>query len=224
MSLTSPRVVFPSIALALAALMVASCGQQNLPTSPSAASALMGQPQVVTELFIDLVDPTPPPPAGLEKYKLLDEPAPPPPSGSGPEPWPPGPPPRAQPGVPVPTEPSTNERLHVKIDPEPVPHSGTPVGTFSCRDNRFTWYYDQVIATDTGVPIKITKRENYFDGRYVNKNEDSFSVGGNSSVTIHTRWCSGWPRPHYTQTKFFGSDDYGKDFVFSAPWVRLLTP
>ena len=224
MSLTSPRLIVPSIVLALAALMVASCGEHNLPTSPSLSTAPMGQLPTVTELWVDLVDPTPPP-SGPERFRLLDdEPAPPPPSGSGPEPWPPGPPPRAEPGKPVPTEPSNHERLHVKIDPEPVPHSGKPVGTRSCRDNRFTWYYDQIIATDTGVPIKITKRENFFDGRYVNKSEDSFQVAGNNSVTVHTRWCSGWARPHYTQTRLFGQDDNGREFIFSGPWVRLLTP
>jgi len=114
--------------------------------------------------------------------------------------------------------------MHVKIDPEPVPHSGKPVGTYACRDNKYSWYYDQIVATDTGVPVKIGKRQNFFDGRYVSTNNDSFQIAGNNSVTLHTRWCSGWPRPHYTQTKFFAVDDYGKEFEFSAPWVRLLSP
>ena len=228
MSLTSPRLIVPSIVLALAALMVASCGEHNLPTSPSLSTSPMGQLQTVTELWVDLADDRPGPPSGAEKFRLLDEPpAPPPEPGSKWQPWPPGAPPRAQPGVPVPGEPTTNPRLHVKVDPDPndgVPHSGRPVGIYSCRDNRYTWYYDQIIATDTGIPVKITKRENFFDGRYTGKNEDSFQVAGNSSVTLHTRWCSAWPRPHYAQTKLYGQADNGEEITFNGPYVALLTP
>jgi hypothetical protein len=217
--------IVPSIVLALAALMVASCGEHNLPTSPSLTTAPMGQQPTVTELWVDLVDPTPPS-SGPERFRLLDEPDPPPPPGSKPSPWPPGPPPRAQPGKPVPDSPSTHERLHVKIDPdaEGVPHSGRPVGIYSCRDNRFTWYYDQIIATDTGVPVKITLRENFFDGRFVNQSGDSFQIAGNSSVVLHTRWCSAIPRPHFTQHRLKGADDYGKEIIFNSPYIALLSP
>lgn len=228
MSLTSPRLIVPSIVLALAALMVASCGEHNLPTSPSLSTAPMGQLQTVTELWVDLADDTPPP-SGPAKFRLLEgEPSPPPPEpGSKWEPWPPGPPPRAQPGVPVPGEPTTHPRLHVKIDPnqdQGVPHSGQPVGIYSCRDNRYTWYYDQIVTTDTGIAVKITKRENFFDGRYTGKNESSFQVGGNSAVVLHTRWCSAWKKPHYTQTRLYGQDDNGDQFIFNGPNVALLSP
>jgi hypothetical protein len=208
MSLTSPRLIFPITALALAALMVASCGQQDLPSAPTRMTALSGQQPVVAEFTVYLVDDTPPPP----------------PPGSEPSPWPPGAPPRAQPGVPVPIDPTTHERLHVKLDPDPVAHSGAPIPIRGCRDNRFTWFYDQIVATDTGVPIKITKRENFFDGRYTSTNHDSFSVPGNSSVILRTRWCSAYPIPHYAQTKFFGADEYNNDFIYSAPRARLKSP
>ena|SRR6266850_4220980 len=228
MSLTSPRLIVPSIVLALAALMVASCGEHNLPTSPSLSTAPTGQLQTVTELWVDLADNSPAP-SGPEKFRLLDEDPPPPPPEPGSKwtPWPPGAPPRAQPGVPFPGDPSTNPRMHVKLDPDGdqgVPHSGRPVGTYGCRDNRYTWYYDQIIATDTGIPVKITKRENFFDGRYAGKNQDSFQVAGNSSVTLHTRWCSGWAKPHYTQTKLYGQADNGEEIVFNGPYVALLSP
>src|SRR5262245_30781217 len=88
MSLTSPRIIFPSIVLALASLMVASCGQQNLPTSPSLTTALTGLQGPAAEYFMELADPTPPP-SGVERYTLLDEPGPPPAPGSPPQPWPP---------------------------------------------------------------------------------------------------------------------------------------
>jgi len=130
----------------------------------------------------------------------------------------------AQPGVPVPTPPATHFRLHVKVDPEPVPYSGVPVPTFSCRDNRHTWYYDQIIATDTGIGVTFSERENFFDGRFVSKNGETIHVEGNAGVTLHTRWCSAFPIPHYAQTRFKGKDDNGEPITFSGPWVRLLTP
>ena len=112
----------------------------------------------------------------------------------------------------------------MKIAPEPVPYSGKPVGTFSCRDNRHTWYYDQHIYAETGVPVTFTERENFFDGRFVNRNTETIHLGGNSSVILHTRWCSAFAKPHYAQTRFKGKDDYGEAVRISGPWLRLLTP
>jgi len=43
-------------------------------------------------------------------------------------------------------------------------------------------------------------------------------------VTLHTRWCSGYSKPHYAQTRFKGRDETGEPITISAPWVRLLTP
>lgn len=222
MSLTSPRLIAPFIAIALAAL-IASCSQQFSPTAPSSLTGSPSMQTVVAEFIDVLVDDTPGP-AASEHFRPNDEPAPPPPSGSAPSPWPPGPPPSALPGVPVPTPPSTHVRVALKVDPEPVPHSGTPVGTFSCRDHKYTWYYDQYIHGETGIPVRIVERENFFDGRFSSKNTQSFELTGNGTVKLQTRWCSSWARPHYTQTRYKAVDDTGQEFTISGPWVRLLTP
>ena len=105
-----------------------------------------------------------------------------------------------------------------------MPYSGVPVPTFSCRDNRHTWYYDQIIATDTGIGVTFSERENFFDGRFVSKNGETVRIEGNAGVILHTRWCSAFPIPHYAQTRFKGKDDNGEPITFSGPWVRLLTP
>jgi hypothetical protein len=199
------------VALALAAVTITSCTQQT-PTAPSALGGSIAS-QPAAEYWVTLYDETPGPPA------------PPPPSGSAPSPWPPGPPPAAQPGVPVPTPPSPpHPRLHIKIDPEPVQHSGKPVGIFSCRDHKYSWYYDQHLISDTGVVVTFSERENFFDGRFTSKNGETIQIPGNKSVVLHTRWCSSWPRPHYTQTRFKGRDENGEPVEISGPWVRLLTP
>jgi hypothetical protein len=116
--------------------------------------------------------------------------------------------------------------MHLKIDPERVAHSGRPVGTFSCRDNRFTWYYDQYVVNDTGVPLKVIERENYFDGRWVSTNKQGFNIPGNGTVVLPTRWCSGVQRSHYTQTIFKVQVDEsgGEQFTLSGPNVALLAP
>jgi len=214
MSLTSPRLIASFTVLSLAALTIASCSQQNSPTSPSSFTVSGAVQPAVTEYWVTLFDETDPnaPPEA------------PPPPGSGPVPWPPGPPPNALPLVPVPTPPSTHFRVTIKIDPEPVPHSGQPVETFSCRDNRHTWFYDQHLHGETGVVVTFTERDNFFDGRFVNKNTESIRLGGNGTAILHTRWCSAYPKPHYTQTRFKGKDEQGDTVEISGPWVRLLTP
>jgi hypothetical protein len=215
MSLTSPRLIAPFILVSLAALMIASCSQQNSPTAPSSVTASLAVQPAVTEYWVTLYD---------EAVPSADEPPPPPPPGSGPSPWPPGPPPNALPGVPVPTSPSTHPRVTIKIDPERVEHSGQPVPTFSCRDNRYTWYYDQHIHGETGVVVTFTERENFFDGRFTSKNGETIRLAGNGTAVLHTRWCSAYPGPHYTQTRYKGTDEYGEKVEISGPWVQLLTP
>ena len=211
MSLTSPRLIAPMVAIALAAVTITSCTQQT-PTAPSALGGSIAM-QPAAEYWVTLFDETEPGP-----------PAPPPPSGSPPSPWPPGPPPAAQPGVPVPKPPTTHQRVRIRIDPEPVPHDGKPVGTFSCRDHKYTWYYTQELITDTGVTVVFDERENFFDGRFSSKNTTRVSIPGNNSVKVHTRWCSSYAKPHYTQTRWKGKDDYNEKVEISGPWVRLLTP
>ena len=210
MSLTSPRLIAPMVALALAAVTITSCTQQT-PTAPSALGGSVAV-QPAAEYWVTLYDETP------------GTPPPPPPSGSPPSPWPPGPPPAAQPGVPVPKPPSTHPRVRIRITPEPVPHSGTRVPTTSCRDHRYSWYYDQELITDTGVTVVFDERHNFFDGRFTSKNTARVSIPGNNSVVVHTRWCSSWPKPHYTQTRWIGKDDYNEPVEIEGPWVRLLTP
>jgi hypothetical protein len=115
--------------------------------------------------------------------------------------------------------------MHVKIDPETVAHSGKPVGTFSCRDNRYTWYYDQYVVNDTGLVLKISARDNFFDGRWVSTNKQGFSVPGNGTVVLPTRWCSGVQKYHYTQTIFnVQIEESGEQFTLSGPNVALLAP
>jgi len=114
--------------------------------------------------------------------------------------------------------------MHITINPEPVTYSGVPVPLFSCRNNPHTWYYDQVLINDSGLAITFTERENYFDGRFVSSNKEAIRVASNSGVTLHTRWCSAYPKPHYAQTRFNGRGEDGEPITISASWVRLLTP
>ena len=110
----------------------------------------------------------------------------------------------------------------IKIDPEPVVHSGAPVA--SCGNLRYTWFYDQHLNAETDTAVTINERENFFDGRFVNKNNETLRLIVHKPVILHTRWCSGYAIPHYTQTRFKGRDDSGEPVVISGPWVRLLTP
>ena len=220
--MSSPRVIASLLALSATAALIASCGGQASLTSPSSVM-VSSAGSTATEYFDMLADP-----AGPRLNAQDTEPTPAPPiiypPGSGPDPWPPGPPPHAEPGVPVPTPPSTHLRLHIMVEPEPVPYSGVPVPIFSCRDNKHTWYYDQVLVTDTGLSVTFTERENFFDGRYVSTNRTPLTIAGNTGVTLHTRWCSAYPKPHYAQTRFKGRDETGEPVVINASWVRLLTP
>jgi len=214
--MSSPRVIASFLALSAAAVLIASCGEQPSPTGASAISA----PTTMRTEFVDmLADPTEPTVASFDVTPPIVYPP-----GSGPDPWPPGPPPRAQPGVPVPTDPTSSPRMHMVINPEPVTHSGVPVPLAGCRTNPYTWYYDQVLVNDSGVAITFTERENFFDGRFTSTIRETISLRGNGTVTLHSRWCSAYTKPHYAQTRFNGRDENGEPVTFSAPRVRLLTP
>jgi hypothetical protein len=221
MSLRSPRLIAPMVALALGAVTITSCSQQPSPTSPS-ANGMSAAVQPAAEYWITLFDETPPdaPPDAPAADEA--EPPPPPAPGSAPSPWPPGPPPRALPGVPVPKPPSTHPRVRIRINPEPVPHSGVPTGT--CQGLPYTWYYDQELITETGVPVVFDERHNFFDGRFSSKNTTRVAIAGNNNAVVHTRWCSAIPIPHYTQTRWIGKDDYNNSVEIDGPWVRLLAP
>jgi hypothetical protein len=117
--------------------------------------------------------------------------------------------------------------VKIRIDPDPVPFSGRPIlDVPSCRDSVLargnTWFYDQYITTETGVPIVLEESENFFDGRFVSRIQEKISIKGNSGYIKHSRWCSGYPYFHYAQTRFKGKDDYGVPIVINGPWVRLM--
>jgi hypothetical protein len=215
----SPRVLASFLAIAVAGVMIASCGDQPSPTAASPVAAPSVASSAMT--FVDmLADPAGP-------LGTLADGAPPVvyPPNTPPDPWPPGPPPKAQPGVPVPTDPTTSPKMHVMIEPEPVMHSGVPVPTVSCQTNHpYTWYYEQVLVNDRGLALTLNQRENFFDGRYTSTNPEVIQIRGNGTVRIQVRWCSGYAKPHYAQTRFKGRDETGEPIEFSAPWVRLLTP
>src|SRR5205823_11217545 len=201
------------------------CGDQFSPSNPSplAQPATHSAAPGATEFFDNLAAPT------VSNFSVRDDAAPPPPivypPNTPPDPWPPGPPPKAQPGVPVPTDPSASPTMHIQINPEPVFHSGVPVPVASCATGHpYTWYYDQVLINDTGLAITFAQRENFFDGRFTSMNPEVISIRANGAVTIHTRWCSGYAKPNYTQTRYTGRDENGNPVVISGPWVRLLAP
>lgn len=223
MTLTSSRLIVPFAVLSLAALTIASCSQQGTPTAPSSTNMSAGLQPTVTEYFVTLYDPGPAHETAATRD--VNDTAPPPAPGSATVPWPPGPPPLAAPGVPMPTPPSTHFRMTpIKVDPEPVAHSGVPIGISGCRDLKYTWYYDQHLNAETDTPVTLGERQNFFDGRYVNTNKESIRLVVHVPVVLHTRWCSAYPKPHYVQTKFKGVDDKGGAVEISGPWVRLLTP
>jgi hypothetical protein len=215
--------VFASLfALLIAAVLIASCGDQPSPTAASPIAApTSGFSSAQTPTLIDLLaDPTAPPLGTFADGEPVVYPP-----NSPPEPWPPGPPPKAQPGVPVPTDPTMSAKMHIMIEPEPVLHSGVPVPTPSCATNHpYTWYYEQVLVNDSGLALTFTQRENFFDGRYTSTNPAVIQIRGNGTVRIQVRWCSGYAKPHYAQTRFKGRDETGEPIEISAPWVRLLTP
>ena len=67
-----------------------------------------------------------------------------------------------------------------------------------------------------GSAARITGKSNRLEQLSVNH-----YLAGKSS---DTRWCSGYAKPHYTQSRFKGKDEYGDPVEISGPWVRLLTP
>ncbi len=248
--LTSNRTIASLTCLSLVALVSASCGSSE-PGSPTSPSSLSSPGRLSVDTGVDggaagLVapseegdEPTPqpvpgePPPAAEPAPEPAPAPAPAP--APGPvdpnAPFDPGPPPRpgapapGAPAFPVPTPPNTHFRLMVKVTPEPVPHSGQPITNVAgCRDLKHTWFYEQVLHAETGIPVTITERENFFDGRYVNTIKETFQIGGNGTHRISSRWCSGYGIFHYAQTRFKGKDENGEAIMLSGPWVRLMAP
>lgn len=113
-------------------------------------------------------------------------------------------------------------RVRIIVDPEPVPYSGQPItDSPSCRNLRHTWFYEQKVHGETGIGITIQIRENFFDGRFVNRNSEKIWIRGNGTAVLKTRWCSGYKIFHYAQTRFKFTDDEGGQFEVNGPWVRL---
>ena len=124
----------------------------------------------------------------------------------------------------MPTPPTMDLRFNLKIYPEPVQHSGIPVPIPGCRDLKYTWYYDQILHDQSGIPVTFTERENFFDGRFVSLSTETIALAANGTAILHTRWCSGHAKPHYAQSRFKGRDREGELVTVSGPWVRLLSP
>jgi hypothetical protein len=240
MSLKSRSIVF--LVFLSSALVAWSCGGSE-PRSPGSPSSFVmtgpsGQQQDATDVPVFTeTDETNPDPADdpPEDAPPAPGPAPGPPAPPPPPPPPdpnfafnPGPPPKPAPGAFVPEPPTTSHpRLEIKIIPSVVvPFSGkfiTDVAScrdsFSARDN--TWFYDQIIVTRSGIGVTISERRNYFDGRLSSTIKDTIRIGGNSTYTIHSKWCSSTRKFHYVQSQFLVRDDEGQNFTFNGPWVRL---
>jgi hypothetical protein len=203
------------MALSMIALVAAACSEQP-PTSPSRLSPISGVNGMVQEYWVTMADEAPAP--------APDAPAPTPGPGGNTGSWPPGPPPTAAPGVPVPTPPSTHMRVSIKVTPEPVLYSGQPISDVaSCRTLPHTWFYDVTLHGETGVKVSFAERENFFDGRFTSKS-GGFELPPNGTVVLHVRWCSGYPRFHYAQHRFKGTDEQGDKVEIMSQWVALYAP
>ena len=87
----------------------------------------------------------------------------------------------------------------------------------------------EVVGAHNGDPGSLGTVRNGASQFYQPGREGGHQIAGGDvtaggSVTLHTRWCSGIPTPHYAQTRFKGSDANGEPVVISGPWVRLLSP
>lgn len=211
--------------VAAAAVFSSSCGagEQRSPTAPDQLSSVT---VLRTETLADEAPEGPP----------EGEPAPgtePPPDGNPPpEAAPPtlAPvpvPPPLPPGVlppPVPGPVLTHPRAGARIEPSPVPYSGQPItDAAGCRDLKHTWFYEQVLYATSGIAVTFTERENFFDSRFVSKVAESIHIPGNGTVRLRSRWCSGYPLPHVTQTNYRGKDENGNDVAVSTR-AQLLAP
>lgn len=233
MSLRSPRSFALLIVLTLAVgLASASCGGSEprsavAPTSISSSTqpGMGGSARVTTAGdSAEGAEPKNEEPPRTPAPAPAPAPAPPPsPYNPGTDPGPFPAPPRTTPGErgPIYWTPSTHPRVQLKINPDPVPFSGVPVPLFSCRDLPHTWYYEQVIHAQTGVPFRLTERENYFDGRLVSRMNENIYVEGNGTARINSRWCSAFGNEHTAQHRFKGKDDEGNDIIVNGPLVKL---
>lgn len=116
--------------------------------------------------------------------------------------------------------------LSVAINPNPVPHSGTPItDSAGCANVRYTWFYEQVIQETGGSAVTITNRIDLFDDRETNNVGNlNMAVGARGSTTVRSRWCSSTRAEHTAQTRFTGTDAAGRTVTVLGPKVRLMAP
>jgi hypothetical protein len=132
------------------------------------------------------------------------------------------------------TSPSSNDSapppnrgsVHVSINPNPVPYSGTPVtDTPECSDLKHTWFYDQIFEETAGVGVTFTGRVDSFDGFVVNDLSGlSIVVPARGTLTLHARWCSGNPTDHTARSTFTGVDDRGGAVSVTTTTIQLRKP
>jgi hypothetical protein len=245
MSLHLPRPLASLIALAAAvAVVTVSCGGSEprstvAPSPLSASAAVSGGATRVTAAggapeTADGTDeepaPAPAPPAPEPPAPGTPAPAPPaptpaPPAGPNPAldpgPFPVQLPPPGVPRRPIVWTPSTHPRVLLRVNPDPVPFSGVAVPLASCRELAHTWYYEQIIHAQTGIPFRLTERENYFDGYLVSRTNENIYVEGNGTARLNSRWCSAFGMAHTAQHRFKGKDDEGNDIIVNGPVVHL---
>jgi hypothetical protein len=130
-------------------------------------------------------------------------------------------PPPGVPRRPIVWTPSTHPRVLLRVNPDPVPFSGVAVPLASCRELAHTWYYEQIIHAQTGIPFRLTERENYFDGYLVSRTNENIYVEGNGTARLNSRWCSAFGMAHTAQHRFKGKDDEGNDIIVNGPVVHL---
>jgi hypothetical protein len=114
----------------------------------------------------------------------------------------------------------------VTINPDPVPYSGQPITDVSgCRNLPHTWFYEQILEETAGVAVTFNNREDFFDGRSVNKTAAAnIAVPAKGKITIKSRWCSSQGVSHTAQTNFGGTDAKGNTIAINGPVARLQSP
>jgi hypothetical protein len=240
---TSRRTIPWLVVMALVAAFTGSCGsaEQGTPISPSAMNAPgrtfdtapepadadepgEGEDSDGGEAPAPAPAPTPPPAPGPSPSPAPGAPPPAPPIVDD-YPHIPPPPPAApgQPPTPTPSRPTVGGLILAKVNPNPVPYSGTPIRDVrSCQSLPHTWYYEQVLHSETGGnTYKFTERQNFFDGLYVGTTRENHDVGPNGTIKVNSRWCSGHPKPHWAQHRWIGTDAQGNKVTVNGPVIRL---
>jgi hypothetical protein len=124
------------------------------------------------------------------------------------------------------TAPSSLAAATVQIvaNPNPVPFSGAPItDAAECANYAFTWFYDTVLQETAGSEVRFTSRIDTFDDKTANNLQGlNIVLGPHSSLTLHTRWCSGSSTAHTTQSSFTGVDASGNAVSAMGPAVRLM--